>query len=71
MAGFKEIVSVDEAHQELLDAGLTHEELARQYVAGVNLGKCTVTLRRRKECWSVRVTNGLPYEVAQKLNEPA
>ena len=54
MAGFEEIGSVDEAHQELLDAGLTHEELTRQYVANVNLGRCTATLRRRSECWSVR-----------------
>jgi hypothetical protein len=68
MAGFKEIRSVDEAHQELLDAGLTQEELSRQYVAGVDLGKCTANLRRRRECWSVRVSNGLPYEIAQQLN---
>jgi hypothetical protein len=68
MAGFEETASVDEAHQELLDAGLTHQELTRQYVANVDLGKCTANLRRRKECWSVRVSNGLPYEVAQQLN---
>ena len=69
MAVFKEAGSVDHAHQELLDAGLTHEELTRQYVADVDLGKCTVNLRRRKECWSVRASNGLPYEAAHKLNE--
>jgi hypothetical protein len=60
MAAFEEVESVDEAHQELLDAGLTHEELTRQYVANVDLGKCTVNLRRRTECWSVRVSSGLP-----------
>ena len=68
MAGFEEVQSVDEAHQELLDAGLTHEELTRQYVANVNLGKCAATLRRREGCWSVRVSSGLPYEAAQELN---
>ena len=68
MAGFEEVQSVDEAHQELLDAGLTHEELTRQYVANVNLGKCAATLRRRKECWSVRVSIGLPYDAARELN---
>ena len=69
MAGFREAKSVDHAHQELLDAGLTHEELTRQYVADVDLGSCTANLRRRKECWSVRVSNGLPYEAAQRLNQ--
>ena len=69
MASFKEAESVDHAHQELLDAGLTHEELTRHYAADVDFGKCTVSLRRRKECWSVRVSNGLPYEAARKLNE--
>jgi len=68
MAAFSESQSVDEAHQELLDAGLTHEELTRHYAADVDLGNCTVSLRRRKECWSVRVSNGLPYEPAQRLN---
>jgi hypothetical protein len=69
MAGFNEVESVDHAHQELLDAGLTHEELTRQYVANVVFGSCTVNLRRRKECWSVRVSNGLPYPAARKLND--
>jgi nitrogen fixation protein FixH len=69
MADFKEAGSVDHAHQELLDAGLTHEELTRQYVANVVFGECTATLRRRKGCWSVRVSNGLPYEAARKLNQ--
>ena len=68
MAGFKEIESVDEAHQELLDAGLTHEDLTREYVANIDLGKCRANLRRRHECWSVRVSSGLPYEAAQELN---
>jgi hypothetical protein len=69
MAGFKEFGPLDEAHQELLDAGLTHEELTRHYVADVVLGKCTANLRRRRGCWSVRVSKGLPYQVARKLNE--
>jgi hypothetical protein len=69
MTGFEEAESVEHAHQELLDAGLSHEELTRQYVANVDLGNCTVNLRRRRECWSVRVSNGLPYEAAEKLNE--
>lgn len=68
MAGFREVKSVEDAHRELLDAGLTHEELTRQYVADVDLGSCTMNLRRRKECWSVRVSDGLPYEPAQRLN---
>jgi hypothetical protein len=68
MAGFKEAESVEHAHQELLDAGLTREELMRHYAAEVDLGKCTLSLKRRSECWSVRVSSGLPYEAAQQLN---
>ena len=40
--------------KELMDAGLTREELTRHYAAEVDLGKCTITFRRRKECWAVR-----------------
>ena len=69
MAGFREAESVEHAHQELLNAGLTREELTRHYSAEVHLGKCTASLRRRKECWSVRVSIGLPYEIAQQLNK--
>jgi hypothetical protein len=68
MARFEALEDVQRAHQELLDAGLSHEELSRHYAAEVDLGKCTVRFRRRKECWSVRATAGLPYEAAQELN---
>lgn len=68
MAGFETAEGVEQAHQELLDAGLTHEELALHYSAEVHLGKCTARLRRRKECWSIRVSTGLPYPVAEQLN---
>jgi hypothetical protein len=68
MARFKEIEDVQHAHRELLDAGLTREELTRRYAAEVDLGKSTVRFRRRKECWSVRASAGLPYEVARELN---
>jgi plasmid stability protein len=69
MAGFQEIESAEQAHRELLDAGLTREELARRYAAEVDVGSCTMSLRRRKDCWSVRVSAGLPYQIARKLNE--
>jgi plasmid stability protein len=69
MAGFQENESVEQAHRELLDAGLTREELTSHYAADVDLGKCTVSLRRRKGCWSVRVSSGLPYQVARMLNQ--
>jgi len=68
MTRFKEVEDAQHAHQELMDAGLSREELARHYSAEVDLGKCTVSFRRRKECWSVRASAGLPYEVAQELN---
>jgi hypothetical protein len=68
MARFKELEDILLAHQELMDAGLTREELTRHYAAEVDLGKCTITLRRRKECWAVRSSAGLPYEVARELN---
>ncbi len=68
MAGFKEVEGVDHAHQELLDAGLSREELTRHYAAEVDIGKCTARLRRRKECWGVRVSSPLPYGVAERLN---
>jgi hypothetical protein len=68
MAGFKEVEGVDHAHQELLDAGLSREELTRHYAAEVDIGKCTASLRRRKECWAVRVNTALPYEAAERLN---
>ena len=68
MARFKELEDVQDAHQELLDAGLTREELMRHYAAEVDLGKCTVSFRRRRECWAVRSSAGLPYEAAEKLN---
>lgn len=68
MARFMELDDIQHAHQELLDAGLSHEELARHYAAEIELGKCTVRFRRRKECWSVRASTGLPYEVAKELN---
>jgi nitrogen fixation protein FixH len=51
-----------------MDAGLTREELTRHYAAEVDVGKCTISLRRRKECWAVRSSAGLPYEAAQALN---
>jgi hypothetical protein len=69
MAGFKEVEGVDRAHQELLNAGLSHEELTRHYAAEVDLGKCRAILRRRKECWSVQLSTGLPYESAHRLNQ--
>jgi hypothetical protein len=68
MARFEELEDVQRAHQELMDAGLTHEELTKHYAAEVELGKCTVSFRRRKECWAVRSSVGLPYEAAQELN---
>jgi hypothetical protein len=68
MAGFTEIEGVSDAHQELLDAGLSAEELMRRYAAEVDFGKCRATLRRRKRCWSVRVNIALPYEIADRLN---
>jgi uncharacterized protein YheU (UPF0270 family) len=68
MLGFKVAESVDHAHQELLDAGLTQEELTRHYAADVDLGECAVSLKRRKQCWSVRLSSGVPFEVAERLN---
>lgn len=68
MVGFKDAENVDHAHQELLDAGLTQDELTRHYAAEVHLGECTVNLKRRKRCWSVRLSKGLPFEVAKQLN---
>jgi hypothetical protein len=68
MAGFTEIEGVSDAHQELLDAGLSSEELMRRYAAEVDFGKCKATLRRRKRCWSVRASIALPYEIAERLN---
>ena len=68
MARFKELEDVQHAHQELMDAGLTREELTRHYAAEVDLSKSTVSFRRRKECWAVRSSVGLPYETAQELN---
>jgi hypothetical protein len=68
MARFEDLEDFQHAHQELLDAGLSREELARHYAAEIDLGKCTVRFRRRKECWSIRASIGLPYEIAQKLN---
>jgi len=69
MARFKELADVQHAHRELLDAGLSREELASHYATEIDLGKCTVSFRRRKECWSVRASIGLPYEVAKELNQ--
>jgi len=68
MTRLKEVEDMQHAHQELLDAGLSREELASHYATEIDLGKCTVRFRRRKECWSVRASIGLPYEVAQELN---
>ena len=68
MARFKELEDVQHAHQELMDAGLTREELTKHYAAEVELGKCTISFRRREECWAVRSSVGLPYEAAQELN---
>jgi hypothetical protein len=68
MARFAELEDVQHAHQELMDAGLTRQELTRHYAAEVDLGKCTITLRRRKECWAVRSSVGLPFEISQELN---
>lgn len=68
MARFEGLEDVQHAHQELMDAGLTREELTRHYAAEVDLGKSTVSFRRRKECWAVRSSVGLPYETAQELN---
>ena len=68
MAGFTEIEGVSDAHQELVNAGLSAEELTRSYAAEVDFGKCKATLRRRKRCWSVRVSIALPYEAADRLN---
>ena len=68
MPGFKDVQGVDHAHEELLDAGLSPEELTRHYAAEVDFGKCIAILRRRRNCWSVRVSTGLPYEVADRLN---
>ncbi len=68
MAGFTEIEGVSDAHQELLDAGLSAEELTRRYAAEVDFGRCKATLRRRKSCWSVRVSTALPYDAADRLN---
>ena len=68
MTGFKDAGGVDHAHEELLDAGLSPEELTRHYAAEVDFGKCTAILKRRRNCWSVRVSTGLPHEVADRLN---
>lgn len=69
MARFEELERIELAHQELLDAGLTHDELTQHYAAEIQLGECTVNLRRRKECWSARLTTSVPFEVARKLND--
>jgi hypothetical protein len=69
MVGFKEVEGVDRAHQELLDASLGSEELTRHYAAEVDLGKCRAIFRRRKECWSVQLSTGLPYDAAHRLNQ--
>lgn len=68
MVGFKDAESVEHAHQELLDAGLAEEEFTRHYAADVQFGECTVNFKRRKQCWSVRLSSGVPFEIAQRLN---
>ncbi len=68
MAVFTDVEGSDHAQQELLDAGLSQEELTRHYAAEVDIGACTAVLRRRKECWAVRVSAALPHEDAERLN---
>ena len=69
MTGFGDLERIDLAHQELLDAGLSHSELTQHYAVELHLGACTVNLRRRQSCWSVRLSVGVPFAVANKLNE--